>query len=189
MGPLRLAGDEARESLRDVAGFYARAFGIPAVMANKAAGRDSDSPIPWVPLLRLGFHFVGQSTICDAEGNVCEQLDEREGVVVGEVALDPQRKRRPVSLPSGYWSRPAAVFPRFPRISAAVFRVLEGTGRAAYTLSGSRRMAARKCGGEKSSTNSTNRMSRPGRRRLDVGLILFSAPRNYTGLPSLLALQ
>jgi len=148
MGPLDLGSVQVRESLRSVAGFYAKAFGIPTVMANKAAGQDSTSPIPWLPLLRLNFHFVGQSTICDADGNVADQLEEQEGIAVAEVALDPQRKRRPVTLPRGYWSRPPPLLPTFPRISAALFEALEGAGKAAYTLSQERRMAAHKLGRE-----------------------------------------
>jgi len=142
LGPLTLAGERARETLRGAAGFYAGAFGVPTVMANKAAGADSWSPVPWVPLARLRFHFVGQSTICNADGNVCDQLDEQSGVVSAEVALDPGRKRRPPRLPCGYWSRPPA---RFARTAAALFRGLESAGKAAYTLSRSRRAAARKC--------------------------------------------
>ena len=141
MGPLRLVGDEAREMLRGAAGFYAGTFGIPTVMVNKAAGEeDIWSPIPWVPLARFRFHFVGQSTICDVDGNVCDQLDEQEGVVVADVVLDPKQKRRAPRLPSGYWSRPPRLF---PRSSAALFRVLEWISRAPYTLSRSRRLAAR----------------------------------------------
>ncbi|HEV8606637.1 MAG TPA: carbon-nitrogen hydrolase family protein [Tepidisphaeraceae bacterium] len=149
MGPLKLVGEHGREMLRRAAGFYAQAFGIPTVMANKAAGEDSSSPVPWVPLVRFRFHFVGQSTICDADGKVRDQLDEREGVVVAEVALDPQRKRRPGWLPSGYWSRGAPAFPRFPRSSGAMFQVVESIGKVAYALSRSRRVAARKCSTEK----------------------------------------
>lgn len=140
LGPLRPVGEWQREMLRGLGGFYAGAFGVPTVMVNKAAGEDSWSPVPWVPLVQLRFHFVGQSTICDAEGNVCAQLDEQEGVVIADVALDPGRKRQPLRLPSGYWSRRP---PRFPRTWAALFRVLERTGKSAYALSRSRRLAAR----------------------------------------------
>jgi N-carbamoylputrescine amidase len=144
MGPLKLVGEPGRELLRGVAGFYAQALGIPTVMANKAAGEDSPSPIPWVPLLRFNFHFVGQSSICDGGGNVCEQLDEGEGVAVSQVVLDPQKKRAPERKDSGYWVGAAPFLPDFPRISAALFQMLEGMGRIAYTLSESRRAAARK---------------------------------------------
>lgn len=140
MGRLRLVGDEGREMLRGVARFYAEAFGVPTVMANKAAGEDSWSPVPCVPLVRFRFHFVGQSTICDAAGNVCDQLGEQEGTVVANVVLDPQRKRRSHRLPSGYWSRPPRLF---PRTTAALFRAVERISKTAYTLSQRRRRAAR----------------------------------------------
>jgi len=119
------------------------------VMVNKAAGEDSWSPVPWVPLVRLRFHFVGQSTIASAGGNVCDQLDEQEGVVVAKVALDPEQQRRPPRLPSGYWSRPPPLLPRFPQTSAALFRVLEWTSTTTYTLSRARRVAARICSSDK----------------------------------------
>jgi len=135
--------------LRGVAGFYAQTFGVPTVMANKAAaGQDTFSPVPWVPLVRFRFHNLGQSTICDADGKVCDQLDEREGVAFAEVVLDPARKRRPARLPSGYWSRPPRLF---PRTTAAVFQLMERIGKAAYTLSRSRQRAAR----ERASTGKT----------------------------------
>jgi N-carbamoylputrescine amidase len=143
---LPLVGERGCELLRNLPGFYARSFSIPVVMANKAAGRDTISPVPWVPLLRLKFHFVGQSTICDAAGNVCDRLDEREGVAIADVTLAQDRNRPPPQTPGGYWSNTPPFLPRFPRTAAAVFRVLECTGRAAYRLSQSRRSAARNCG-------------------------------------------
>jgi N-carbamoylputrescine amidase len=148
MGPMRLVGEEGRETLRGVAGFYAETFGIPTVMVNKAAGADSDSPVPWVPLVRFRFHFMGQSTICDGEGKVCGQLEEEEGVVAAEVELDPKLKRRAVGVPSGYWSRRPPMLASFPRIAAGVFRGLEELGRTGYRVSGERRAMARRCGRE-----------------------------------------
>jgi predicted amidohydrolase len=142
---LSLVGERECELLRNLPGFYARAFGIPVVMANKAAGRDTTSPVPWVPLLRLKFHFVGQSTICDAAGNVCDRLDEREGVAIADVTLARDPKRPPPQTAGGYWSHKPPFLPRFPWTAAALFRVLEWTGSGAYRLSRSRRAAARKC--------------------------------------------
>jgi predicted amidohydrolase len=140
LGPLTLVGQRAREMLRGMAAFYASALGIPTVMVNKAAGQDTRSPVPCLPLVRLRFHFVGQSTICNAGGKMCDQLDEDPGVVVADVTLDPQQKRLPAHLPSGYWSRPP---PLFPHASAALFQLLEWTSKRAYTLSRPRRAAAR----------------------------------------------
>jgi hypothetical protein len=127
--------------LRDLASYYAEAFGIPTVMANKAAGEVSKSPVPWLPLVQLKMHFFGQSTICHGNGVVCGQLDEEPGIAVGDVHLDPDRKRRPKSLRSGYWSQPNRPF---ARSSAAMFRLLEAGSKASYAFSRSRRAAARK---------------------------------------------
>ena len=140
MGPLTLVGDHGWQMLRGVAGFYASAFGVPTVIVNKAAGEDSWSPVPCVPLVRLRFHYFGQSTICSADGNVYDELEETEGIVIADVVLDADRKRRPPRLPAGYWSQP---FPLFPRTAAAMFRTFEWIGQAAYQLSRSRRRAAR----------------------------------------------
>lgn len=141
MGPLPLIGERARQMLRVLASYYAEVFGVPTVMANKAA-EDSSSPVPWVPLVRLRLHFFGQSTICNGDGKVCDQLGEEEGVAVANVLLDADRKRRPTLLPSGYWSRPHR---RFSQSSAALFRLLEVASKAAYGLSRSRRVATQKC--------------------------------------------
>ncbi|MGH7893947.1 MAG: carbon-nitrogen hydrolase family protein, partial [Candidatus Binatia bacterium] len=51
-----------RESLCEIAPFYARALGIPAILVNKARAR-SRSPIPSIPWLRVRFTFPGLSTI------------------------------------------------------------------------------------------------------------------------------
>ena len=77
---------------------------------------------------------------------MCDRLDEREGVAVADVTLAPQQERPPPPAPGGYWSHAPPFLPRFPRTAAAVFQVLEYTGRAAYRLSRSRRSVAQKCG-------------------------------------------
>ena len=139
LGPLTLSGEADRMMLRGVAEFYASEFGIPTIMANKAAGEDSSSPVPCVPLTRLRFHYVGQSTICTSDGRVVDQLDEQPGVVVADVALGGGGRRSP-NVPLGYWSRPPR---RFPKTSAALFQLLEWTGKVAYRIRPSRRWAAR----------------------------------------------
>ena len=143
LGPVPLLGERGRQALRDLPGFYSRAFGIPVVMSNNAAGEDSTSPVPWAPGLRLRFHFLGQSAVCDARGCVCERLDEREGVVMADVGIAPGGERPAPPMPRGYWAHTPAFLPRLPWAGAAVFRMLEGAGRAAYGVSRSRRAAAR----------------------------------------------
>jgi N-carbamoylputrescine amidase len=128
-----------RRSLAEIGPWYARAFGIPTVLVNKASAR-SRTPLPGVPLLRLPLDFPGMSTISDSDGRVLEQLPDREGVVVADVRLDPSRKRRPDEPLSFYWSRPPHVL---PRVLGAFFVLMEHLGKRAYARNPSRAPAAR----------------------------------------------
>lgn len=138
--PLGLIDQSTRQMLREVAPLYAETFGIPAVMVNKAEDGDTPSPIPVLPFVRVSMRFPGLSTICDADGAVLDQLGDEEGIVVADVTLDPDKRKQPERLPTGYWSHP----PRsFPFLSAAAFRALEVLGKAAYAVRRSRARAAR----------------------------------------------
>lgn len=137
-----------RQSLREVAPFYARAFGIPVVLVNKARGR-CKTPIPGVPLVRLRFDFPGLSTICDSDGNVLSQLPDEAGVIVADVTLDPEAKRQPAAPSDRYWSRKPHVF---PRLLGTFFMVMERLGTRAYARNAARPEAARAVSGGRAST-------------------------------------
>jgi len=128
-----------RRSLAEVGPFYARAFGIPTVVVNKAAVR-SRSPIPGIPMLHLDFDFPGMSTISDSDGRMLEQLPDEEGVVVADVVLDPARRRTPQEPKSFYWSRAPRTF---PRSLGVLFVAMEHLGARAYHRSKTRRRSAR----------------------------------------------
>ncbi len=136
-GPL--GGSLTRGLLAEVGPHYARAFGIPTVLVNKAVTR-SRTPLPGVPLVRLPFVFPGMSTITDSDGHVVDQLADSEGIVVGDVVMDPLRKRIPPAPKSFYWSRPPAFF---PRALGLFFAGLERLGKRAYARGDARRRAAR----------------------------------------------
>jgi N-carbamoylputrescine amidase len=133
-----LVGAVMRDSLREIAPFYAREFGVPVVLVNKARTH-TRSPLPGVPFVRVGFTFPGMSTIADSDARIVAQMPDREGVVIGDVTLDPSRKRRPV-VPRGYWSRPPA---RIPYLSGAFFVLMERRGKRAYADNPARPVAAR----------------------------------------------
>jgi hypothetical protein len=95
------------DSLREIPRFYARAFGIPTMLVNKASLTDNPSPMPVLPFVRLPFHFPGPSTICDGEGGVRDSLGDGEGIVAAEVVLDPRTKLCP-EPPTGHWGPSAA---------------------------------------------------------------------------------
>jgi N-carbamoylputrescine amidase len=136
---LPLAGALMRDALQSIAPYYARAFGIPTVMVNKRSAIDSPSPIPIAPFVTLRFRFPGLSTICDSDGAVLDHRADSEGVVLADVRLDPERRRRPTE-PTGYWARPPK---HFARTWGALFRLLERWGTAAYARSEARKAAAR----------------------------------------------
>ncbi len=124
--------------LGGVAEFYAASFGVPVVMVNKAAAKDTLSPVPLLPVVRLRMRFRGLSCICDADGVVLDRLAAEEGIVVADITLDPGRRRQP-EIPHGYWSRAPRIL---PHLSGAMFRVLEAVGKVAYASSGTRVRAA-----------------------------------------------
>ena len=128
-----------RDSLQSIAPYYARAFGIPAVMVNKWSANDSPSPIPIAPIVTLRFRFPGLSTICDSDGAVLDHRTDGEGIVLTDVRLNPELRRRPTE-PTGYWSRPPK---HCARTSGALLRLLERLGTVAYARSEERKAAAR----------------------------------------------
>jgi len=77
-------------NLMETALLYAQALGVPAVLANQ--GGEWHSPLLGGLLPDQDSIFRGQSTIADSDGTVTETLDQEEGVIVGDVVLDPDRK-------------------------------------------------------------------------------------------------
>jgi len=127
-----------REGLNEVAPFYANAFGVPVVLVNKARTRGR-TPLPGIPFVRVPFAFPGRSMIADSDARVVAQLRAEEGIAIGDVTLDPTRKRRP-QVPDGYWSRTPT---RAPRLAGAFLVMMERLGKRAYAASAARVTAAR----------------------------------------------
>lgn len=127
------------EQVARIGAFYARSLGIPTLLVNKAAAPLADrSPLPLLPGVRVGFEFRGQSGACAADGKLLQQLDERPGVVIARLELDPTRKRRAERL-GGYWALAPS---RLARLSGWLMRALDALGRRAYRFSRKRREAA-----------------------------------------------
>ena len=66
--------------------WYGKNLGIPAVMVNKV-GRSYKPP----PNEIKGF-FPGLSAIVDSDGSVRQSMDDKEGIGIADVSLDPGRK-------------------------------------------------------------------------------------------------
>jgi len=69
-----------------IALWYSKKLGVPVAMVNKV-GRSYKPP----PNEIKGF-YPGLSAIVDSDGTVLQSMDEKEGIGIAEVALDPQRK-------------------------------------------------------------------------------------------------
>lgn len=101
-----LPGDVARfeRMLRGAAAHYARALGVPVVMANQAG--PLVTPLPG-GLPDLHSSFPGLSAIVDGDGAVQGQLGEAEGILVADVRLDPARRAtRPPPKYGRRWALP-----------------------------------------------------------------------------------
>lgn len=138
--PLLTAGAElARESLREIAPFYARTFGVPVVLANKAH-TPSQTPVPGLPGLKVPFSFAGLSSVCSAGGGIVHRLADGEGIAIGDVLVDPANKLQPGLPADPYWAHPP---PGFPRLTAALYMGMEKLGKWAYARNRRRPLAAR----------------------------------------------
>jgi predicted amidohydrolase len=127
-----------REMVGEAAELYARAFGVPVVLVNKARTRTL-TPLPQVPFVRMPMAFPGLSTVAEASGRVLMRLGSEEGIAIGDVTLDPARKRRP-EVPRGFWSRAPK---RLSRIGAAFFMLMERRAKRVYAKNPARVRAAR----------------------------------------------
>ena len=75
------------------ASWYAKKLGIPVAMVNKV-GRSYKPP----PNEINGF-FPGLSAIVDSDGTVRQSMNDKEGVGIADVTLDPSRKRSASDAP------------------------------------------------------------------------------------------
>ena len=126
--------------LSETAGRYARALGIPVVMANKVSTREGSSPIPIVPGWHVRWRFVGHSSIYDSDGTEMKKLENAEGSLVAEVHLSDENRKRVAPPARGYWS----FGPKLGAGAVGGFLLsLELLGKRAYARSQRRRAQAR----------------------------------------------
>jgi N-carbamoylputrescine amidase len=71
-----------------LASWYASKLGVPVAMVNKV-GR-SYKPPPF----EIKGRFPGRSAIVDSDGSVLQSMDDKEGIGIADIALDPSRKTK-----------------------------------------------------------------------------------------------
>jgi N-carbamoylputrescine amidase len=123
--------------LADTPAKYARALGVPVVMTNKVLTR-STTALPFLPLLRMSWEFMGMSTICAAGGDVLGRADRCETALVREIELNRAKSEVPADR-HFYWSfKP----PRFADSFGRMCLWLEERGKESYASNPRRREAA-----------------------------------------------
>lgn len=83
---------------------FAEALGVPVILSNKVSLEPFAMPIPLLPGVRIPMRFRGYTRIVDGDGRSIGRIVDEEGAIVGEVSLDPGRKRAPEVPSRGYWS-------------------------------------------------------------------------------------
>jgi len=76
-----------------LASWYAKKLGIPVAMVNKVGSASPPPPHD------MDAFFPGLSAIVDSDGTVRSSMDDKEGVAVADVVLDPARKKSPDDPP------------------------------------------------------------------------------------------
>jgi len=117
-----------KNNLRDMAHYYARLLGVPAVSVNKCGPALAPKP--------EGYVFPGLTTIVDSDGKVQARLKDEEGFVAAQVTLDPSRKIQTSPHAYGRYIYPGPA-------GRVLFGLVEGAGRLWYSLSSNRRSSAR----------------------------------------------
>jgi N-carbamoylputrescine amidase len=102
-------------------------------MANKCGSWQTPLPGPFPP---QDSSFPGLSTIADSDGTVKAQLDDKEGIIVEDVTLDPSRKTHTPPQCFGRWSIEVPW-------QTKLFRAMEVFGRLSYSFSSERKRRAR----------------------------------------------
>jgi N-carbamoylputrescine amidase len=138
--PFKVPDDgQIRRGVSEIGPFYARSFGIPTVVSNKAVAPNSfTSPVP-TGGEPLELQFPGMSTITDSDGEVRGHLHDVEGFVCAEVILASERRRNPPPPTHHYWSYTAR---NHADAVAAVYIDLERLGTRAYADARDQRLVA-----------------------------------------------
>jgi len=80
---------------KNVASRISKLFGVPSIMANKTGKWKSDMPKPYPS---QNGKFLGYSTITDGKGKVLKQSDCKEDILICEVLLDKNLKRKDINI-------------------------------------------------------------------------------------------
>jgi N-carbamoylputrescine amidase len=119
--------ERMRTNLREMAPYYTRLLGVPAVSVNKCGPAHAPKSD--------GYVFPGLATIVDSDGTIQARMEGQEGFITAEVTLDPARKIQ--GKPHAYGRY---VYPGPP--GRVMLEAVESVGRLWYNFSRDRRRSA-----------------------------------------------
>ncbi|MBN1880951.1 MAG: carbon-nitrogen hydrolase family protein [Deltaproteobacteria bacterium] len=126
------------DDMKRLPAHYARALGVPVVYCNKRG--IFSSRLPWTFGMRETSRFPGLSAIADSDGVVIEQMADGEGIIIGEVILDPSLKSKTPPKTGRIW-----IFR--PYLLLFLIELTGCLGRIRYALSVRRKRLARRVSG------------------------------------------
>jgi len=125
--------NEYDTAVKDLATVMAIDLGVPVVMANKTGAWKTKPPFPF-PMEDSS--FPGFSCIADGDGQVVAALGDEEGIVIGNISMNPEKKKTVLPKMCGKWThKPPRLF--------KLFIISEFLGKLKYRLSLKRRKMAR----------------------------------------------
>lgn len=116
---------------------YAECLGVPVILANRTGPIHTEMP-DGMP--EFNSTFPGLSMIVDSDGTVRAKLDEKEGIIIEQIHLDPTRKNKEMPHPYGeMWSFPvpwyAFIWPQTQKRGEEVYQQNERRKALASKLS------------------------------------------------------
>lgn len=126
-----------KEGISKIPQYYAEAFDVPVLSANKAGSLVSKTPL--IPGLKLPLTYIGASAIC-MPGAAPLQLNNEPGYLIRNVQLSSKQRPKLNSISREF------VLEVGPVIKATIPLIwgIEALGRFCYAVSGDRKKAAQK---------------------------------------------
>ena len=87
--------------MRETPARMARMLGVPVIHAAHAG--DFQARMPLVPGLPYRSHFLGETQVVDATGEVLARLSWEDGEGLAIAEIEPGRVEPTEDLPSGFW--------------------------------------------------------------------------------------
>jgi N-carbamoylputrescine amidase len=131
--------ERMRENTLSLTTLYAELLGVPVLFVNPVGELLTMSGLLGKFMTPGSFRLRGMSRIADSDGVLVGEMDEQEGILVGEVTLDPARKRSGTPVDYDGWLHRGSAVTR--KVLIPIDNI---TGRLFYALSRERQQIAKR---------------------------------------------